>query len=113
MMFRNRGAWIGVDLDGTLAQYNGDVSTIGPPVDMMMQRVQRWLRSGQRIKIFTARAADKKQVKMIQDWCEANGLPRLEVTDRKDYQMIANWDDRAVEVETNTGRPAMWVHNAR
>ena len=40
----------------------------------------------------------------MQDWCEANGLPRLEVTDRKDYSMIELWDDRAVCVERNTGR---------
>lgn len=52
----NRG-WIGVDLDGTLAEYNGwvDESHIGPPVPRMLQCVKGWLAMGLEVRIFTAR----------------------------------------------------------
>ena len=41
--------------------------------------------------------------KSIQNWCELHGLPRLKVTNEKDFQMIELWDDRAVTVGRNTG----------
>lgn len=102
-------AWIGVDLDGTLAEYhtwNGE-EHIGKPVQVMVDRVKLWLGRGINVKIFTARASTgADQIKIIQDWLERQGLPRLEVTATKDYGMIEYWDDRAVQVESNTGRRA-------
>lgn len=98
--------WIGVDLDGVLAEYHGfktDVD-IGPPVPSMLFRVQQWIRGGRTVKIFSARAGSPRAVKAIRDWLVRNGLPPLEVTDRKDHDMIAMYDDRAHTVETNTGK---------
>lgn len=98
--------WIGVDFDGTLSEYHGYIGAkrFGPPVPAMFERVRDWVASGITVKIMTARAADPDEAKAVQDWCELHGLPRLEVTDRKDYGMIELWDDRAVSVEKNTGR---------
>lgn len=100
--------WIGVDLDGTLAHDNKHTGPdgIGPAIPEMLTRVQNWLREGRRVKIFTARAAVPQQIPGIRNWLRANGLPELEVTNMKDYAMIESWDDRAVEVVPNTGRPA-------
>ena len=97
--------WIGVDLDGTLAEatpWKG-MSHIGPPVPLMLRRVRLWLEKGARVKIVTARAGDPEGLKATQAWLKANGLPDLEVTDRKDFGMIELWDDRAIQVVQNTG----------
>lgn len=103
--------WIGVDLDGTLARYDGwkGVDHIGEPVPAMMARVRKWLEQGKTVKIFTARVAvhptDRDAIiKPIYAWMEKHGLPRLEVTNVKDFAMIELWDDRCVQVEFNTGR---------
>lgn len=101
--------WIGVDLDATLAQYHGwtEAHDIGEPVPAMLERVKAWLDSGREVRIFTARVfidPDGKIALCIQDWLESHGLPRLQVTCLKDYGMIELWDDRAVQVEPNTGR---------
>lgn len=41
---------------------------------------------------------------MIQDWLENEcGLPRLEVTCKKDFEMIELWDDRCRQIKSNTG----------
>lgn len=104
-------AWIGVDLDGTLAHYEdwSGVYHIGSPIAPMVERVKRWVAKGYCVKIFTARyseANDKAVVtKVIQDWLEANGMPRLEVTATKDFKMVQLWDDRCVQVQPNTGIP--------
>jgi hypothetical protein len=101
-------AWIGVDLDGTLARsgaWNG-LETIGEPVPLMLTRVQRWLELGLRVKIFTARASRPEAIPHIRRWLEKNGLPAdLEITNQKDFSMLECWDDRAVQVVQNTGRP--------
>ena len=49
--------WIGVDLDGTLAEYDKWVSPthIGKPILRMVKRVQKWLAEGRQVKIMTAR----------------------------------------------------------
>ena len=101
----NQQAWIGVDLDGTLAEATSwqGMSHIGPPVPLMMRRVQQWLSKGMRVKIMTARAGDPEGVVATQAWLKANGLPELEVTDKKDFGMIELWDDRAIQVVQNSG----------
>lgn len=98
--------WLGVDLDGTLAYYDGWKGNehIGEPVALMLGRVKEWLAKGERVKIFTARANNgAEQIKVIQDWCEQHGLPRLEVTATKDFKMKALYDDRCYRVLENTG----------
>jgi hypothetical protein len=97
--------WVGVDLDGTLAEatpWQG-MAHIGPPVPLMMRRVRLWLEKGLRVKILTARAGDAQGLAATKAWLKAQGLPDLEVTDRKDFGMIELWDDRAIQVVQNTG----------
>lgn len=101
-----RVPWIGVDLDGTLAFHDGtsvDPNHVGDPIPLMLKRVKEWIAQGITVKIFTARAEYPEMVTPIQDWCERNGLPRLEVTRQKDFQMVQLWDDRAIQVLPNTG----------
>lgn len=112
-------AWIGVDLDGTLAEYHGweQWDKIGAVIPRMRDRIVQWLAEGKQVKIFTARVAYEEDtcyvsrctfrradmVRIIQDWLEANALPRLAVTHEKDFQMAELWDDRCVQVVPNTG----------
>lgn len=102
--------WIGVDLDGTLAYYDGwkGPGHIGAPIPLMAQRVKEWISSGQTVKIFTARAAPTYEerdlaIQAIQDWTEFHFGARLEVTAEKDFSMRQLWDDRARQVKENTG----------
>lgn len=104
-------SWIGVDFDGTLCTYGGDIKyekyrVTGEPIPAMVDRVKTWLKAGIKVKIFTARAFHQDPIinDMIQDWCEKHIGERLEVTCVKDFAMIELWDDRAVGVEKNTGR---------
>lgn len=105
--------WIGVDLDGTLAVYDGWKGEyhIGEPVPLMVDRIKQWLSAGQEVRIFTARISGPREgispeenIRIIQDWTEKHIGARLPVTCTKDFGMIQLWDDRAVQVEKNTGR---------
>lgn len=104
-----RKGWIGVDLDGTLSRVDPAMPPqhIGPAVPLMLKRVRYWIKTGRTVKIFTARADDPQNVQLVHQWCVRHGLPRLEVTNRKDHRMIALWDDRAVGVVRNAGVPLM------
>ncbi len=55
--------WIGVDLDGTLAHYDGwaGPESIGEPIPLMMARVREWLALGREVRIFTARCCVPEQ----------------------------------------------------
>lgn len=105
--------WIGVDLDGTLAYYEKwtDHRDIGAPIPAMVERVQRWLAEGKDVRIFTARANAVMQplylfvetCNAIEAWCLKHIGRVLPITNAKDYQMIELWDDRCIQVVTNTG----------
>lgn len=103
--------WIGVDLDGTLAYYEKWVSEthIGAPIAPMVQRVKRWLAEGRDVRIFTARVSSRDEAETaiaraaIENWCDEHIGQVLPVTNVKDYQLMELWDDRAVQVEKNTG----------
>jgi hypothetical protein len=97
--------WIGVDLDGTLAFYDGwkGEENIGYPISLMKGRVLDFIEKGLIVKIFTARAGSETGIVAVKKWLKTNGFPDLEVTDKKDYGMIRLYDDRAVHVEENTG----------
>ena len=98
--------WIGVDLDGTLAVYDGwkGVDHIGDPVPLMLERVKVWVARGIPVKIFTARVCNgDAAVEPIKKWCKEHIGRELEVTNVKDFAMIELWDDRCVAVVPNTG----------
>jgi len=125
----NRTGWIAVDLDGTLAEYkNGDWKRRGPfhvgrPIPKMLARVKAALAAGTEVRIFTARvsgveitrlaeadplAAQYRDVAtiraVIEAWCLEHVGCVLPITNAKNTDMLELWDDRAIQVESNTGR---------
>jgi hypothetical protein len=112
-----RPRWIAVDLDGTLARWDGFVSLthIGEPIVPMLERVKAWLTEGRDVRIFTARVAYSiyrprpqdvfATVVAIEEWCLQHIGLVLPVTCIKDADMEVLWDDRAVQVLHNTGQP--------
>lgn len=102
--------WIGVDLDGTLARYEGwkGPEHVGAPIPQMVDRVKRWLTEGKQVKIFTARVCNgdpRGTREVIEQWCFEHIGCVLPVTNEKDYGMTELWDDRCVQVIPNTGIP--------
>lgn len=120
--------WIGVDLDATLAHYDGwkGADHIGAPVERMVERVKQWRSEGIEVRIFTARVfplgliqpnddlslfcgANDREAEAnyaaiyILQWCETHLGERLPITCVKDYAMVDLWDDRAHRVVANTG----------
>lgn len=103
--------WVGFDLDGTLATYaeGSDLTTIGAPVKLMVDKVKEYLKTGVTVKIFTARvsAVDVmfvvEQTKLIEAWCLEHIGVVLEVTNCKDFACFKIYDDRAVQVIMNKG----------
>lgn len=105
---RRTSGWIGVDLDGTLAEYHGWIAdgSVGAPIPLMVDRVKAWLERGIEVRIVTARVASGSddQRAIISRWCLEHLGRVLATTHQKDMAMIELWDDRAVSVEANTGR---------
>ena len=106
--------WEGWDLDGTISVYTkGDYNSfiVGPPIPKTVIILKRHLKEGRNCKIFTARVNTKtetperlEKVKAaIREWCIKHLGQELELTCEKDYHMYAFYDDRAVQVEANTG----------
>lgn len=115
-------ARIGVDLDGTLAEWHDWSDNIGRPIPAAVELVKTWIAAGHEVVIFTARGTGKDlRHKMIQDekireWCGRHLGAQLEITNVKDIRMDAIYDDIAVSVEKNTGAirsPDSWRFNAR
>lgn len=107
---------ISVDLDGTLAEYNGregvdyKPSVVGKPVPRMVERVRAWLSAGIEVVIFTARVHPSNSPEevavcknAINQFCLEVFGKELEVTCEKHPRFSEIWDDRAVRVIKDTG----------
>jgi hypothetical protein len=110
--------WIGVDLDGTLARDDAEGHflppyPLGEPIPEMIAMVKSLLAAGVTVKIFSARACEPESIPIIQGWAEKHGLGRLEVTNRKDYDLIRFYDDRAIQMLPNQGRPVSCLANGK
>lgn len=119
-MYKQRG-WYAVDLDGTLAHYDGWMGpdVIGAPIPAMVAKVKAHLAKGDIVKIFTARVCglvdgyqegknplymdSKKAYLAIEEYCNEHLGQVLEITCIKDLGMIALYDDRAIQIVENTG----------
>jgi hypothetical protein len=109
-VFVGQKRWVGVDLDGTLSRDDAEGHflppyPLGEPIPDMIAMVRSLLEAGVTVKIFSARACEPESVPIIQAWAEKHGLGRLDVTNRKDYDLIRFYDDRAIQVVPNRGRP--------
>jgi hypothetical protein len=104
--------WVGVDLDGTLAKYDGwkGPQHIGEPIMPMVEKIKQLLTTGVTVKIFTARVCStqpKEELeiaqKTIAEWTKQYIGQTLEATAEKDWNMIEYYDDRAIRVTYNLG----------
>ena len=100
-------SWVGFDLDGTLAVYDGwkGIDHIGQPIPAMVKYAKSLLDAGIEVRIFTARLQEGiTALAFINSWTKEVFGQILPVTDRKDFDMVFLVDDRAVAVEKNTGK---------
>lgn len=117
LAIKKQHGWIGVDLDGTLAEYSSwkALTHIGDPIVPVIKQLKKRLRDGYTVKIFSARCYNLDHHKKrdfeaaIERWTKKYIGQALEVTCVKDAQMIELWDDRAVTVEKNTGRMGRFI----
>jgi hypothetical protein len=127
----SEGEWIGVDLDGTLAHWDDFVSWdhIGAPIPQMVDRVRGWLAAGHEVRVMTARMPADGTMgqcsisrrfyrpldmqRVVSHWTLTHIGKELLATCTKDCMMIEQWDDRAVQVVTNTGRTVAEEHLAQ
>jgi hypothetical protein len=65
-MIQEFSEWIGVDFDGTLAEYNNwsGWNVFGKPIPLMVKRIKRWIRDGKEVRIVTARIGLPLRIEM-------------------------------------------------
>lgn len=104
--------WVGVDLDGTLMEYDQweGLFHFGQPIAPTVEFVRSLLSVGHDVRIVTGRArraeldgAFPRFEEAVMLWTEKH-LGRALPLAAKDHKMIALLDDRAIQIESNTGR---------
>ena len=103
--------WIGVDLDGTLAKSvkSQAAEDIGVPIYRMVKQVKKWLAQGQDVRItarvnpYHGRIEAFRARRAIEAWSKRHLGQVLRVTHEKDWDMALLFDDRARQVERDTG----------
>lgn len=112
---KKEGGWIGFDLDGTLATYDGwkGWDHIGDPIQKTVDLAKSFIAKGIEVRILTARASVvsrslnnltfEQVAEVIQKWTEKHIGQKLKVVTEKDALMYCFFDDSAVQVEKNTG----------
>lgn len=100
---------IAVDLDGTLAHYDGwkGIEHIGPVIPEVANAMERAQKEGADVWIYTARVSDPADAeeagKYIEEWLKANNFQYEGITAVKHKFFTEFWDDRAIQVIKNEG----------
>lgn len=100
---------IAVDLDGTLAHYDGwkGIEHIGPVIPEVANAMERAQAEGAEVHLFTARVSDPEDAaeahQVISKWAEANHFNFASITAVKHKFFSEFWDDRAIQVIKNEG----------
>ena len=100
---------IAVDLDGTLAQYDGwkGIEHIGPVIPEVANAMERAQKEGAEVHLFTSRVSDPEDAaeahQIISKWAEANHFNFASITAVKHKFFTEFWDDRAIQVIKNEG----------
>ena len=100
---------IAVDLDGTLAQYDGwkGIGHIGCVIPEVANAMERAQSEGAEVHLFTARVSDPDDAAeahaVISKWAEANHFNFASITAVKHKFFTEFWDDRAIQVIKNEG----------
>lgn len=100
---------IAVDLDGTLAHYDGwkGIDHIGCVIPEVANAMEQAQKEGAYVWIHTARVSDPADAeeagKYIHDWLIANNLQFEGITAVKHKFFTEFWDDRAIQVISNHG----------
>lgn len=115
-------AWVGFDLDSTLALFEWDKwlkdeTHIGPPIPEMVEKLKAVWKSGVEPRIFTARVGAMyykhpkqtmedavKQFNAVKRWCKKNFNKTMKVTAVKDYSCLFVVDDASLQVIPDSGR---------
>jgi len=103
--------WFGIDFDGTLATYDEwrGPGHVGKPIQKSINFVKGLLKSGRKVKIFTARVSNPDEEdearEAIRDFCRKHFGKTFPITNEKDPQMIGLLDDKLdmKKVKQNTG----------
>lgn len=99
------GGWIGVDFDGTLAEYYDWVAwdQFGKPIPAMVERVRAWIAHGVDVRIVTARVGLPLTNRYNVGWSEINTVQinvcKVTGTEYSNYQMVCkiqDWTDTYV-----------------
>jgi len=87
------------------------VEDIGVPIYRMVKQVKKWLAQGQDVRIFTARVNPHRRRieafrarRAIEAWSKRHLGQVLRITHEKDWDMVLLFDDRARQVERDTGK---------
>lgn len=105
--------WFGFDFDATIAHYPPKKADgmLGKPIESeVLTLLKQLVAEGHECRIVTARVGSgtpaeiAKITKEMQAWCLTYVGKELPVTAKKDYLMIVLFDDRAIQVEYNTGK---------
>lgn len=103
---------VACDLDGTLAIYKGerDHMFIGEPIKCMVDAIKVIRECNGEVWIFTARLSDPQThdvaKKVIEDWLKKHDIQVDGITCVKQKFFSEIWDDRAIQIITNTGKVA-------
>jgi hypothetical protein len=103
---RSKLLWVGVDLDGTLAEPlwtpENPTSEIGDPIPESIEKVHELVRAGYKIIIHTSRPWTDYQI--IEQWLTHYGIPYKEIQCGKPLY-AAYIDDRAIHSEAGSWLP--------
>ena len=105
--------WLAVDLDGTLAIYDGwkGEEHIGDIIEPVAEKIKERVAEGWNVAIFTARVSSilsnevSHATSVIWKWIDDNDMSQYisGITAVKGKHFIEFWDDRAFAVEKNKG----------
>jgi hypothetical protein len=113
MGIKEQEKWLGLDFDGTIADFAKEPGEFGDPLPGVKEEIKALREDGYKIFLDTCRLSTRyhtlphvlKEIKKLKEWFDQNDIEIDEIDVNQKREAVCRFDDRCIHVDPTSKKP--------